>query len=179
MKKILCLILAVVCTLLAVSCRYIPPEEETDRVNIPILYDSSSPTHRFGGGDCSGSYCAEHDKWLILTSDENEDSSVDVVVKKITFEKSDGSNRHIDYIGCITLELTSHKTQNLSFYLRTINGGDFFGCLENKTVFLPAHSPQTVKIPFYHSLDSYVLYTLIDNTYLQISFSNIDALFPE
>lgn len=54
MKKILCLILAVVCALLAVSCNHIPPEETTDipqnqpdpsKVVIPIVYDSKQPTY--------------------------------------------------------------------------------------------------------------------------------------
>lgn len=54
MKKILCLILAVVCALLAVSCNHIPPEETTaipqnqpdpSKVVIPIVYDSKQPTY--------------------------------------------------------------------------------------------------------------------------------------
>ena len=57
MKRILCLLLAIVCALLAASCRYVSPEEGTEapaqnppntsKIRIPIVYDSTPPAYGF------------------------------------------------------------------------------------------------------------------------------------
>ena len=318
MKRILCLLLAIVCALLAASCRYVSPEEGTEapaqnppntsKIRIPIVYDSTPPAYGFETDDPSntdevilrktsynsistktiqrnqatnlatlfnalqptgdtapvvseeefslysiptyndlfkmntmfvefdnkiyrisweysqsvgnyiesialvekhygagiylqvteeventismlwsywplnywyGTYDAEKNEPLTMKKLAKGASSVEVIVKSITFEKSEEDDSHYKYIGRITLELTSQATQYLTFYLKTQQGGDFFGTLDDKTVSLLANVPQTVEMSFSHSINSYFITTRIDNTYLLISLSNINALYSE
>ena len=121
-----------------------------------------------------GWYDTEKDEILSIKHLAKGDSSLEVVVKNIVFNKEEKIS------GEITFEITSKIEQNLNLTLYCQQSADNFGSIESTKVTFFANIPQTVTLIFNpNHFDNYYITFCQDKTYIRIYFRNMDALYSE